>query len=274
MRVIHTGDIHYSRDNQERALASLETVCETGEKEGVDLFVIAGDLFDRPVNNTSSSGFPGLVNVIQRMMNKAPVVAVKGTPTHDTEGCYSVFREIEARYPFVTLDPATPYFLENFGIKEERNEHTKLLILGCSEPQKVWFMKDQQLGKEESNEAIKGGMRELFLGLGAIRKQHPDIPCLFVYHGTVAGASISESQVMPPGGIQIGCEDLAMIGADYYALGHIHLNQRIGDFAAYYCGSAFPVDWGETDQKCFYIVTFGDGVTPTVEDPLSTPTQD
>jgi exonuclease SbcC len=254
MKIIHLSDIHYSRENQERALASLKTVCETGEKEGVDLYVIAGDLFDRPVNNTSSSGFPDLIGVIQRMMNKAPVVAVKGTPTHDTEGCYKPFTKIEARYPFIILDPAKPYFLENFGIKEERNEHTRLLILGCGEPQKTWFLKDRQLGKEESNEAIKGGMKELFIGVDAIRKDNPDIPCLFVYHGTVAGASISENQVMPPGGIQVGREDLAMIGADYYALGHIHLGQSIPDIPAEYCGSAFPVDWGEIDQKCFNLV--------------------
>lgn len=261
MKIIHTGDIHYSRDNQERALASLNTVCETGEKEGVDLYVVAGDIFDKPINNTSSSGFPELISVIQRMMNKAPVVAVTGTPTHDSHGSYEILKKIEARHPFVVLGPAVPHFLENFGIKNERNEHTKLLILGCPEPQKVWFMRDQQLGKEESNEAIKGGMRELFLGLGAIRKQHPDIPCLFVYHGTVAGASISESQVMPPGGIQVGREDLAMIGADYYALGHIHMGQQIGDTPMYYCGSAFPVDWGEIEQKLFNLVKIGEEKT-------------
>ena len=131
----------------------------------------------------------------------------------------------------------------------------RAIIFGIPEIGKEYFLKDKQLGKEEANEAIKQGMRELLLGLGAKRRQYPDIPCILVYHGAIAGASLSASQILPAGGIQIGRDDLALVGADYYALGHIHLGQQIPGIPAYYAGSAFPVDWAETDQKCFNLVT-------------------
>ena len=48
LKIVHLADIHFAPDKKAEALASLETAYETGKKELVDLFVIAGDLFERP----------------------------------------------------------------------------------------------------------------------------------------------------------------------------------------------------------------------------------
>jgi len=259
VKLIHFGDGHYSRENQEPFFKSADFFLARAQEEQPDLIAIAGDLFDRAVNDTTGSGFPKLVQWMRDLMNIAPVVAVRGTPTHDLPGCYEVFETIHARYNFILLEPGVEYFLDNFGVSTEANEHTSALIFGLPEPSKEWFLKDKQLGKAEGDEEIKQGIRELLLGMGARRKQYPEIPCVLVSHITVAGSSISEAQSLPSGGIQIGKDDLALVGADYYALGHIHLGQQIGDMPAYYCGSMFPVNWGELDQKSFNEVTIQDG---------------
>jgi len=259
VKLIHFGDGHYSRENQEPFFKSADFLLDKAETEQPDLITIAGDLFDRAVNDTTGSGFPRLVQWMRDLMNIAPVVAVRGTPTHDPPGCYEVFETIHARYNFILLEPSVEYFLENFGVSTEANEHTSALIFGLPEPSKEWFLKDKQLGKAEGDEEIKQGIRELLLGMGARRKQYPEIPCVLVSHITIAGSSISEAQSLPSGGIQIGKDDLALVGADYYALGHIHLGQQIEDMPAYYCGSMFPVNWGELDQKSFNEVTIQDG---------------
>ena len=258
VKLIHFGDGHYSRENQEPFFKSADFFLARAQEEQPDLIAIAGDLFDRAVNDTTGSGFPKLVQWMRDLMNIAPVVAVRGTPTHDLPGCYEVFETIHARYNFILLEPGVEYFLDNFGVSTEANEHTSALIFGLPEPSKEWFLKDKQLGKAEGDEEIKQGIRELLLGMGARRKQYPEIPCVLVSHITVAGSSISEAQSLPSGGIQIGKDDLALVGADYYALGHIHLGQQIGDMPAYYCGSMFPVNWGEQDLKCFNIVEIGE----------------
>ena len=254
MKILHSADFHYSRDNQEPALLSLRTFYEYGRDNGVDLFAIAGDLFDRAVQNTESSGFPQLVKVIQEMMNIAPVVAVQGTPTHDIAGCYEALQEIQAQHSFTLLSPHQHYLLSQVDVwpaEDLEDDEPRLLILGCPEPSKEWFLKDKSLGRDEATQAVKEGMRQMLLGWGAIRKQYADIPCLFVYHGSVEGASMCNGQTLPMGELAIGRDDLALVGADYYALGHIHKAQQIGDLPAYYAGSVFPVNWGELDQKGF-----------------------
>ncbi|KKL15544.1 hypothetical protein LCGC14_2504530, partial [marine sediment metagenome] len=213
MKILHTADIHFSRENQVPALKSLNYLYEYGESQGVDLWVIAGDLFDRAVQNTASSGFPLLVEVLQKMMNIAPVVAVRGTPTHDIDGCYITLAEINAEYSFTLIDPGQKYWMDEGGDIYQPQSGVppvtaRLLILGCGEPTKEWFLRDKQIGKDETNQAIIDGMRQMLLGWGAIRKEYPEIPCLFVYHGNVIGATLQNNQILPAGDIAIGRDDL------------------------------------------------------------------
>ncbi len=265
IKIASTADIHFSRENQEKAFLSLDTFIQKGADEDVDLFVIAGDLFDKAVNNTANSGFPRLERTIKQTMEVAPVVVVPGTTTHDILGSYDIFCDIEARYDFIILSPSIRYFLMNDkdirgvpnneqDIGSDLKPESSLLILGLPELSKEHFLADKQLGKAESDEAIKTGIQKLLLGMAATRKQYPDIPCLLVCHGAIAGAKISQHQVLPPGGIQIGKDDLAMVGADYVSLGHYHYAQQIGNLPAYYEGSVFPSDRDESDQKAFSIV--------------------
>ncbi len=268
VKIIHTGDIHYRPDEREKVFASLDTLYETGKKELIDLWAIAGDLFEHPVQNTANSGLPELQKRIQKMMNLAPVVAVRGTSTHDAEGCYDIFVETNAEHSFTLLDPHKEYYLRSSEVYEypavKPDGIDDLLILGCPEPSKEWFLADKRMGRDEANEAIKDGMRNMLLGFGAIRKQYPDIPCLFVGHLNISGATMANGQQVRQNEITIGRDDLAMVGASYYALGHIHLAQQIGHpsdigmMAAYYCGSAYPVNWGETEQKRFNLAGLGD----------------
>lgn len=262
IKILSTADIHFSRDYQDRAIASLETLIGKGKSEKVDLFAIAGDLFHNAVNNTSNSGLPRLEKCIKHMMDIAPVVVVNGTVTHDIPGCYDIFCDINASHSFTILQPGKPYYLDTafnwVHSDEDVSEQPALLILGLPEPTKEQFLSGKQFGKAESDEAIKNGIKQLLLGMGATRKQYPDIPCIMLYHGAISGASLSQHQTLPPGGIEIGKDDLTMVGADYYALGHIHKSQQIGNLMAFYSGSAFPSSRSEEDQKGFNIIEFGD----------------
>jgi exonuclease SbcC len=270
LKIIHGADVHFSAATQEPALQSLQAMLDHGRENGVDLWALAGDLFDRPVQNTASSGFPRLVRILQAMMDIAPVVAVRGTPSHDAEGCYEALAEINAEHGFTLLDPRQGYYLVGGDVVDAdymqragavgRAAGQDLLILGCPEPSREWFLADKRgLGRDEATQAVNDGMRALLLGWGAVRKQYPDIPCLLLYHGTVRGATLQNGQAVGAGEIALGREDLALVDADYYALGHIHLAQQIGDLPAFYAGSAFPVNWGELDQKGFNAVEISEG---------------
>jgi len=270
IRVVHFGDLHYSAEHREPALKSLDYLIDYCEREQPDLIVNAGDTFDHGIQNSERGGLPDLLDRFRRLIRIAPIISDRGTPTHDVFGCYA---PLQALGGFTLIDPGDSYFLTDLGYvemdpecveTEEGKGRAVMLILGLPEPSKEWFLADKKgLGREEANQAVIDGMREMLLGLGALRKQYASLPCLMVYHGQVAGSSLANGQTLRPGGIQIGRDDLALVGADYYALGDIHLAQQIGDLPAYYSGSCFPVNWGELDQKSFRVVNFyGDTTFP------------
>jgi len=260
MKIVHLTDIHWSRKTEVEATKALFHVLEYAENNEPDLFVLTGDLFDSAIQNSERDGLPELLAYIKHLLKIAPIVAIPGTPTHDYPGCYAPLQEL-AGFTLKTnpmdLLFFDPHNREVYPRSLKPCSTNDLLILGCGEPSKGWFLRDKEgIGKEEATEAVSEGMKALLLGMAATRREYAENPCIFLYHGSVSGAIMGNGQTVPGTEIRVGRDELAAIGADYYALGHIHLRQAIdGLEEAWYGGSAFPVDWSERDQKAFNIVT-------------------
>ena len=247
MKFLHFADLHFDAPNREAALKSLTEIHRVGCERKVGFWVCAGDLFNRGVANTEASGFPRLVSIIQEMLDVAPIVAVEGTRTsHDLPGCYAVLTQLKARNDFLLLDPGETVIL---GWEDE-----KVLVMGCPEPTREWIVaQNGGASAEELQKKLAGSLREIFLGLGAKRAEHPEMPAVMIYHGAVVGAAM-ENQKLVVGELAIGRDDLALCNADYYALGHIHNRQQISGLPAWYVDSSYPVDWGERKKKHFNLV--------------------
>jgi exonuclease SbcC len=259
VKALHLSDVHFCREHAAEALASLEVARQTAERERVDVIALAGDLFDRGLQASDRDAMPELIAAIRGLLAMAPIVAVQGTPTHDVPGCYEVLTHLEAPHNLTLLYPDSAYAIaQQSGLVAPLDEVgiPTLLILGCPEPGKEWLLAQRDgLGAAEASQAAVDAMRALLLGLGSMRREHPDIPALFLYHGNVRGATMGAGQTVGAQEIVIGREDLQLVGADYYALGHIHQAQQIAELPAYYAGSAYPVNWGERDPKGCWIAT-------------------
>lgn len=254
MRIAHAADLHFCKEHQKEALESIDEICLSLTTNPVDLVAIAGDTWDASMLNTESSGFNDFVARIQNLATFAPVVMVYGTPSHDTDGSLEVFRKIKAKNTITILEAAKPYFLEN-GNVVETSTAPEALIFGIPEPRKKYLLANATAGKEETESAIRDAMQKLCFLLAAKRREFPDIPCVMLYHGDIAGSSLQNDRTIERGtGIAISIDDLASIGADYYALGHIHKPQQVGTLPAYYAGSIYPKDFGETHKAGFNIV--------------------
>ena len=261
MRIAHIADLHCCKEHQKEALESLDEICQSLTTNPVDLIAIAGDTWDASMLNTEASGFNDFVARIQNLATFAPVVMIYGTPSHDTDGSLEVFRKIRAKNAITILEAAKPYFLEN-GKVVETSTAPEALIFGIPEPRKKYLLVNSTVGKEETESAIRDAMQKLCFLLAAKRREFPDIPCVMLYHGDVAGSSLQNDRTIERGtGIAISIDDLASIGADYYALGHIHKPQQVGTLPAYYAGSIYPKDFGETHKAGFNIVEIADGKT-------------
>lgn len=253
IRIAHTADIHFRPKRAVEVFASLATLERESQERQVDLISISGDLFDSAVFATGTSQYPEFIERVRRLADIAPVVLIYGTPSHDIAGSLDVFKSLTAKHSITVLQPVTPYFLADDGHIEgdEWSDESPvsrgtavLQIFGIPEPHKGWLLAGKPaMGPEETKAAMQEGMRALLLGLAAQRKQHPDIPCLVLYHGQIRGATMDNGQVVENA---IGRDDLAMIGGDYYALGDIHKPQQIGDLPAYYPGVAYPDTWNAT----------------------------
>ena len=261
MRIAHTADLHCCKEHQKEALESLDEICQSLTANPVDLIAVAGDTWDASMLNTEASGFNDFVARIQNLATFAPVVMIYGTPSHDTDGSLEVFRKIRAKNAITILEAAKPYFLEN-GKIVGTSTAPEALIFGIPEPRKKYLLANATTGKEETENAIRDAMQKLCFLLAAKRREFPDIPCVMLYHGDIAGSSLQNDRTIERGtGIAISIDDLASIGADYYALGHIHKPQQVGTLPAYYAGSIYPKDFGETHKAGFNIVEIADGKT-------------
>ena len=276
-RILHCADIHFDPRAPEPALASLRAVRDTVADQAVELVVLAGDLFDRPVRSADADGMPDLLAVVAEILEEAPVVAVYGTPSHDAPGAYAPLVRMGARHRFVAIGPAeagVPYVLDQIGSfypfepwALNEGPGGRAIITGLPEPTRRWLLAGdaEAIGRAEATEAVATKLRQLLAGIGAQCSTRATVPHIHVQHGEVAGATTAAGQTLPPGGIAVRADDLALTGADYIALGHIHAYQRVADrVPAWYAGSAYPVDWGERDQKAFSLVDVEAGKAPVI----------
>lgn len=264
MRIAHLADLHYCREYQSEAMKSIRHFTEYIKIHPVDMVAISGDSWDASVLNTEASGFMGFVDAIRDIANIAPVAMIYGTPSHDTDGSLEIFRKINSKYSITILEPAQAYVLEKSEggysciVNAETLPNTsnaKLLLFGIPEPRKKYLLADNTLGKDELESALRNSMQKICFLLAAKRREHPALPCVMLYHGDLAGSKLQNDQTIERGtGIAITVDDLASIGAEYYALGHIHKPQQVGSLPAYYAGSIYPKNFGECHQAAFNIV--------------------
>lgn len=261
MRIAHIADLHCCKEHQREALTSLDFLEKKLKENPVDLIAIAGDTWDASMLNTEASGFNDFITSIQKLADVAPVAMIYGTPSHDTDGSLEVFRKIKAKNTITILEAAKPYFLEN-GEVVENSTAPEALIFGIPEPRKKYLLANTAAGKDETEGAIRDAMQKVCFLLASIRREYPNIPCVMLYHGDIAGSSLQNDRTIERGtGIAISIDELSSIGADYYALGHIHKPQQVGPLPAYYAGSIYPKDFGETHKAGFNLVEISDGKT-------------
>lgn len=257
MKTLHIADLHFQRDRYDEAASSVHALCDDIDRNGADLVVVSGDTWDGPVQNTAGARFADFLELVREIADRAPVAMIYGTPSHDTDGSLEVFEQIQAKHGIEILRPGQPYGLTTGGVFCNLNDSTprdgdqlKALLFGVPEPNKKWLLANAgATGKDEADAMARAALRALFMGLGGLRKQYPDLPCILLYHGEVAGAKSATGYGAEAGvGLAVTRDDLAAVGADYYALGHIHEPQKIGDLPAFYPGSIYPINWGETHK--------------------------
>ncbi|MGJ0119073.1 exonuclease SbcCD subunit D [Williamsia sp. MIQD14] len=256
MRILHTSDWHIGRtfhgvellDDQRRALADLARLVT---EEGVDVVVVAGDVYDRSVPGSDAvEVYDGALQA----MAAAGATLVVTSGNHDSPtrlGAGSSFAAAGGLHLRTTVDAiAEPVVLTD--------AHGEVAIYGIPylEPDTVRDRLDVPQARSHS-EVLAAAMDRVRGHLAA----HPRRSVVLAHAFVVGAVATGSERSIAVGGVETVPVD-TFDGVDYVALGHLHSPQAVRETVRY-SGSPLPYSFGERSHtKAVTIIDLdADGVT-------------
>jgi exonuclease SbcD len=298
MRILHTSDWHLGAQLHEQSripeqTAFLKWLKELMASEKPDALIIAGDIFDTcaPSNTALNLYYDFLSTTFKENLCRA-VVVVGGN--HDSPSLLdapgNVLAHLQTRVVgAVDYQPdgnggyVANHEKEVVVVKDAKGKPS--LVIGA-----VPYLRDADLRTSEAMETdtdrsakLKRGFKEHYstvAELARLQARLPDgrhLPIVLTGHlaltGGTTAAEKSERDLLIG---NLGSLEFDLLPeADYYALGHLHCPQTVGDNpACRYSGAPIPMGFGEVGQvKSVAIVDLVPGTNPTVRLETIPPTQ-
>jgi DNA repair protein SbcD/Mre11 len=271
MRILHTADWHVGRrlgrhDRAAETAAALQEVAAIADERRVDLVVVSGDVFDRPMPpvDALSLGLGGLL----RLAEGRPVVAVAGN--HDSPELF------DALAPLVRDQGRGVHLVGGIRRPEEGGilgpgELGVPALVGClpflREGRVVDFMRDA--GEWYGQYADRIAALCAAFDTALVARAGADLVPLLVAHFMVGGVKVGGSErELHVGGAYVASAQAIPPGPQYVALGHIHAPQPIpgSPVPGQYAGSLLPLDFGEAGEtKRVVVVEAEPGRLATIE---------
>ena len=260
MKLLHTADWHAGRtlhgvDRTPEIREVLREIAELALTEAVDLIIVAGDVFDskNPGAEATSAVYEFFLKT-----GAAGVPSVVIAGNHDSPSRLDAISDL-LKLTNVHLI-GHPKVAGQGGVfdLDIRGEMARVAALPFVSERRIVKV-TELLGADPGQwlEKYQGGMRRLIANLSA--EFSPDAVNLLVMHGTMNGATLSNSEYTfhSTDSYALGA-DILPAATNYVALGHIHKPQPIQGYpenAGRYSGSILQLDFGEQgDTKYAYIV--------------------
>jgi exonuclease SbcD len=274
MKILHTSDWHVGRrlgrhDRTQEFREALAEVATIADDEAVDLVLVSGDVFDRPVPTVEalSLGLGALLTLAERR----PVVAVAGN--HDSGDLF------DALAPLLRHQGAGIHLVGAIRRPEEGGilgpqELGVPAVVGCfpflREGRVVDFM--QQAGEWYGAYAERVAAICAAYNRALVERAGTELVPLLVAHFMVSGVKVDRAAPRGERELHIGDAYTATAqavppGPQYVAMGHIHAPQAVpsAPVPAEYAGSLLALDFGEAgEHKRVVIVEVEPGRRATV----------
>lgn len=271
-KLVHLADLHLGaklrdRDRIAEQEAFLAWLCALLARERPDALVLAGDLFDvcYPPASVQRLWFDFLARV-RRENLAGHVVAIAGN--HDSPSALGCAGRV--------LDLVGVSLLAGDASAADEALRVPCADGGFLAFAAIPFQREGALRTQGGGDAVAGFRAHAAAALAAARALAPDSPLVAVAHAALSGAALSDDESerarRAVGGVDAVPAD-AFDGADYVALGHLHVPQKVGGRdAVRYAGSPLPMSFGEAgSRKPALVVEFagGPGAAPSVrEEPV------
>jgi exonuclease SbcD len=265
MKILHTADWHLGqrlknllRDEEHQAF--FEWLFQTINDEGVELLIVAGDIFDtmNPPNSSRSLYYQFLARL--NASSCRHVVIIGGN--HDSPNMLDAPKELLASLNIHVIGSAKEQ-LEDEVIVLKKEDKIEAIIAA------VPFLRDQDLrrstigeGEMERYEKVQKGLINHYNQVGELVKPYEkyNVPIIATGHlyATNAVTHGENQDNIYMGSVEnIAGHHFPTI-FDYIALGHIHTAQSIGDLNHIrYSGSPIALSFKEaTEQKSVTLLHF------------------
>lgn len=239
MRIAVIADSHWDESSRfEECVRVHRWIADDMRAREVDLVLHAGDVFERKSTVRERAA---VADWIQAVADFAPIVIVRGN--HDAVGDLSIFSRLITRWPVIVEERAAVHTVET--------EFSSVDVACLSWPQ------TSQLRAAAPDLDASEALRAVLRGFNT----DSDRPRVLLAHAMVCGSVTSHGQPLVGHDMELGLADLALAGADFVALGHIHMPQDwpLEAGPVVYPGSPRRTAFGEVEEKGYVIVELGDG---------------
>jgi exonuclease SbcD len=245
-RLLHVADSHLSE--RKRLSDNIEIhkeIVRIAKDRKVDAIVHSGDFFD---TRSTPAERNALADFLIAASSVAPVFGVRGN--HDVDEDLDIFNRLDSAYP-ICIDerPTMP------GEAAVLGPFAFLALPWFTKAHLVARLEAETSGEDSTARTIEAA-RSLLTGLQAeaARLRAAGAIPILVGHLHVGGSVVSTGQILIGGGVELSPGDLADVGADYVALGHIHAAQEWNGGRISYSGSPQRHDFGEDEPKGVRII--------------------
>lgn len=270
MTVVHTSDWHlgaklHDQDRADEHAEFLKSLVSIVQSEGADAVVISGDVFDmRQPGPAAQALYYDFLAAIDQCPTCKRVIVTAGN--HDSSSMLSAAGRALKRIGVEVVAKASEDVSKELVVLTKEDGTPGLVVAA------VPFMNSGELSNfaraasVEANttaEKLAGGFKAHYQSvLAAAKDAAQGAPILAMGHCAVAGAKVSDTRSergRTVGGLE-EFEGGAFEGADYVALGHLHIPQLVnGDGRVAYCGSPLQMSFSEVDERKYVnIVRFGE----------------
>ncbi|WP_421218056.1 exonuclease SbcCD subunit D C-terminal domain-containing protein [Aeromonas enteropelogenes] len=258
MKILHTADWHlghqlHGHDRRFEHDAFLDWLTDTLKARQIDALLVAGDLFDTA--NPPASAWQQLYRFLARLRAEMPnldMVLIGGN--HDSPSKLDAPHELLRAFDLHLVGSIS-------RDKDGQLETDRLLVPLHDNEGKVaaWcaavpFLRSSDLRVEplaEGQDRLIEGVRQIYAEVLAEghKRCEQDQALIAMGHAYLAAGQLSElSERRVLGGNQHALPADIFAGADYTALGHLHLAQRLAE-GVHYSGSPLPLSLTETSYR-------------------------
>ncbi len=272
MRILHTSDWHLGQNfmgksREEEHQAFLTWLLETIEKESIDVVIVAGDIFD--TGSPPNYALELYYNFLTKLSNSSCRYVVITAGNHDSIATLKAPKELLKAMSVYVITSGDK---DDNGVIEIYNEDELEAVI-CGVP----FLRDSVVRKSKAaqtmNEkefSLSEGIREYYDTIYEEAKEivgDRSLPIIATGHLTTIGSksSDSEREIYIGGTLDIDSEFLGR-NFDYVALGHLHINQKVGSEHIRYSGSPIPLSFSEANSKKRVNIISFDGDSIIVEE--------